>query len=148
MLEAIRQLPIRTGLRELGSHPSAVLNRWDIGRTTQSADIFLFRFSGRIPSGMQVYPMVIPRSMDFGSVEVTLTYDGKEYMIKIYPCLVHVIKSFNDNPHPHDPNITQTLKERRSTLGAMIDNLRNLDPAELGGFRLEISLHAQSLSEA
>ncbi|KJD99472.1 hypothetical protein I311_06961 [Cryptococcus gattii NT-10] len=102
----------------------------------------------RIPSGMQVYPMVIPRSMDFGSVKVVLTYDGKEYAIKIYPRLVHVIKSFNGNLHPHDPNITQTLKERRSTLGAMIDNLRNLDPAELGGFRLEISLNARSLSEA
>nr|KIR86078.1 hypothetical protein I308_03611 [Cryptococcus tetragattii IND107] len=36
-----------------------------------------------------------------------------EHMIKIYPCLVHVIKTFNGNPHPHDPNITQTLKRRR-----------------------------------
>lgn len=78
--------------------------------------------------------------MDFGSVKVILTYDGKEYMVKIYPRLVHVIKSFNGNLNPHDPNITQTLKERRSTLGAMIDNLRNLDLAELGEFRLEISL--------
>lgn len=130
------------------SHPSAKLNRWDIGCTTQSANIFLFRPSGRIPSGMQVYPMVIPRSMDFGSVKVILTYDEKEYTVKIYPRLVHVIKSFNSNPHPHNPNITQTLKERRSALGVMIDNLRNLDPAELGGFRLEISLNARSLSEA
>lgn len=86
--------------------------------------------------------------MDFGSVKVILTYDEKEYTVKVYPRLVHVIKSFNSNPHPHNPNITQTLKERRSALGAMIDNLRNLDPAELGGFRLEISLNARSLSEA
>ncbi|OXG30375.1 hypothetical protein C360_04745 [Cryptococcus neoformans Bt15] len=42
-----------------GSATSAKLNRWDIGCTTQSANIFLFRPSGRIPSGMQVYPMVL-----------------------------------------------------------------------------------------
>lgn len=130
------------------SHPLAELNEWDIGVTTRSTNIFLFRAPGSIPSGMTVYPMVIPRSMDFGSVNIELRYHGEDYKVKIYPCLVHVLKSFNSGLHANDPNITQTLKDRRSTIGSMIDNLAKLDPEELGGFRIEVRLKARSLKEA
>lgn len=40
------------------------------------------------------------------------------------------------------------LRERRSTIGKMIDRLADLPPKELGGFRIEISLVAKTLGEA
>ncbi|OXH60510.1 hypothetical protein J003_00001 [Cryptococcus neoformans] len=46
------------------NHPLADMNEWDIGITTNASHIFLFGPIGTRPSGMRVYPMVIPRSND------------------------------------------------------------------------------------
>lgn len=68
-------------------HPLAEMNEWDIGITTHASHIFLFGPIGTKPSGMDVYPMIIPRSSDFGSIKIVLSYEGEEYKVKIYPRL-------------------------------------------------------------
>ncbi|MCK7225877.1 hypothetical protein L8P11_21675, partial [Enterobacter kobei] len=102
------------------NHPLAEMNEWDIGITTNASHIFLFGPIGIRPSGMHVYPMVIPRSSDFGSVKIVLSYEGEDYKVKVYPRLTHVLKSFNGKLHAADAKCTQTLKARKSVIERMI----------------------------
>lgn len=129
-------------------HPLADMNEWDIGITTHASHIFLFGPIGTRPSGMHVYPMIIARSADFGSVKIVLSYEGEDYKVKIYPRLTHVLKSFNGKLHAADANCVQTLKARRSVIEGMIERLSALKANELGGFRLEVSVVAKTLAEA
>lgn len=55
-------------------------------------EIYLFAPALGKVKGMSSYPMVIPGSMDYGSVHIKLPYKGDRYSVKIYPRLVHVIK--------------------------------------------------------
>lgn len=130
------------------NHPLAEMNEWDIGITTNASHIFLFGPIGTRPSGMCVYPMVIPRSSDFGSVKIVLSYEGEDYKVKVYPRLTHVLKSFNGKLHAADAKCTQTLKARKSVIERMIEHLSSLNANELGGFRLEVSVRAKTLAEA
>lgn len=97
---------------------------------------------------MHVYPMIIPRSADFGSVKIVLSYEGEDYKVKMYPRLTHVLKSFNGKLHAADANCVQTLKARRSVIEGMIERLSAMNANELGGFRLEVSVVAKTLAEA
>ncbi|OWZ27404.1 hypothetical protein C347_06199 [Cryptococcus neoformans AD2-60a] len=130
------------------NHPLASINEWDIGVTTHARDIFLFAPADTKPSGMEIYPMITPRSLGFGSIKIELRYQGENYTIKIYPRLTHVLKSFHSKLNARDPRSVKTLKDRRSTIGKMIDRLADLHPKEFGGFRIEISLVAKTLGEA
>lgn len=56
--------------------------------------IFLFASAGTKPSGIDIYLMITPPSLGFGSIKIELRYQGENYTIKIYPCLTHVLKSF------------------------------------------------------
>ncbi|OXG30373.1 hypothetical protein C360_04743 [Cryptococcus neoformans Bt15] len=61
------------------NHPLASINEWDIGVTTHARDIFLFAPADTKPSGMEIYPMITPRSLGFGSIKIELRYQGENY---------------------------------------------------------------------
>lgn len=51
---------------------------------------------------MDVYPTIIPLSKEFGSVRVKTSMGGNECKVKIYPCLVHVLKYIRGQLQKYD----------------------------------------------
>jgi len=77
------------------SHPWAVHNEWDIGKNFYSPYIWLFDSASGRKHEFTRYPMIVPGSSDYGAVNIKLTHQDKHYSIKVYPRMVHIIKSFN-----------------------------------------------------
>jgi hypothetical protein len=75
--------------------PWLILNEWDIGITYTSPNIVLFKPTSSASKGTRHWPMLIHASQNFGSIETTMMLQETLYKVKVYPRLVHVIKSFN-----------------------------------------------------
>jgi hypothetical protein len=92
--------------------------------------------------------MVIPGSMDFGSINIKTTFKSRKYTVKIYPKLVHVIKSINSSIPNQSLKSLQGMRGRLRIARSMVDKLEGLDQDKLGGFRIEVSTTAPTLSRA
>jgi hypothetical protein len=130
------------------NHRWAVHNEWDIGKNFDSQYIWLFNSALGKQAGLKRYPMIIPGSRDFGTANITMTYRNKHYSIKIYPRMVHVIKSFNSHLQTTVPRTLHGLKIQLQAALTMIHKLTSKDAGELGGFRIEVTVGARTLAEA
>lgn len=129
-------------------HRWAEHNEWDIGTSFDSPYIWLFASATGIRHGITHYPILVPGSRDYGTVNLKVKHGARHYSVKIYPRLIHVIKSFNSHLQG---GIPKTLRGVQSQLAAglrMIHSLTGKDPMGLGGFRIEVTVKARSLAEA
>ena len=129
-------------------HPLAKWNEWDIGVTFKASDIWLFAPTKGKTEGLTLFPMLVPSSLDYGSVLIELTHKGKQFKVKIYPRVVHVIKSFNSRLQGDQPRLVAAVRRRGKASGEMIHNLATIPAPELGGFRIEVTVAAKTLTEA
>lgn len=129
-------------------HPWSIHNEWDVGQNFDSPFIWLFRSATGRRHGVTHYPMMIPGSQDFGTVNVKLTHNHQHFSVKIYPRIVHVIKSFNSRLLANLPKSVGAARKQLRTALAMIHSLSGKTPTELGGFRIEVTVKSTSLEEA
>ncbi|RSH83632.1 hypothetical protein EHS25_005536 [Saitozyma podzolica] len=126
-------------------HRWAEHNEWDIGTSFASPYIWLFASATGRRHGIKHFPMLVPGSCDYGTVNLRQSHRGRHFSIKIYPRLVHVIKSFNSHLQG---GIPRTLRGARNQVEAalrMIHSLTGRDGMGLGGFRIEVTVKAPSL---
>ncbi|RXK34714.1 hypothetical protein M231_08030 [Tremella mesenterica] len=130
------------------SHPLSHLNQWDIGVTYKSPHIFLFAPLKGTTKEMSLYPMIVPGSLDYGSILVDIVYKGTNYKVKIYPRLVHLIKSFNSRIQGDIPRTMDAVRKRGKACFKMIHRMGSVPQWDMGGFRLEVTVQARSLASA
>lgn len=128
-------------------HYKASTNLWDIGVNVHSEQIFLFRPDGGRSSGVEIYPMVIPLSSDFGSCHICVRYEGVDCQVKIYPLIVHKLKSLG-SIDTSDFKTHGTFKARFEQDKQIVEKLENAPPSKFGGYRIEVSVRFQTLFEA
>jgi hypothetical protein len=131
------------------THRWASHNCWDIGRNFDSSYIWLFGLEGvRRRNGVTRYPMMVPGSRDYGTANLKLSHNGHNYSIKIYPRIVHKIKSFNSKLQGSVPRSLGGARKQAEAARAMLHNLNGQSAEQLGGFRIEVSVKAISLVQA
>ena len=123
-------------------------NEWDIGTTFLSDKIWLFRAIRDRVHGIRHYPMVIPASLDYGTVNITAQYQRRNFSVKIYPRIVHVLKSFNSSLQGGIPRTTNGMRRQVRAALTMIHNLTTENDLSLGGFRIEVMVKAPTLKAA
>lgn len=128
-------------------HYKASTNLWDIGVNVHSDKIFLFRPDGGRSNGVEIYPMVIPLSSDFGSCHIHVRYEGTDCKLKIYPLLVHKLKSLG-GVETSDFKTHATFKARFERYGQILKGLEKMPPSKLGGYRIEATVPSRTLLEA
>ena len=129
-------------------HEWAKHNEWDLGTTFLDDKIWLFRALRDRVHGIQHYPMVIPASLDHGTVNITAQYKRRNFSVKIYPRMVHVLKSFNSHLQGGIPRTVHGMRRQVNAALTMIHNLSTKDDKSLGGFRIEVTVKAPSLKVA
>jgi hypothetical protein len=129
-------------------HRWAEHNEWDIGTTFVSPYIWLFASATGRRHGIKHFPMCVPGSGDYGSVNVDQSHRGRKFTVKIYPRLVHVIKSFNSHLQGSIPTTLSGVLGQVASAKRMIHSLSGKDAMGLGGFRIEVTVRAVSLREA
>lgn len=130
------------------NHPERHLNQWDIGITFKSPLVYLFKPKLGKSSKVSSYPMGVPGSLDYGSVLSFIKYMDTSYKIKIYPRLVHVIKSFNSRLQGEKLSSIRTVRRRTRACVQMVKHLSDIPDKDFGGFRIEVSVQAPTLSIA
>ena len=129
-------------------HRWAEHNEWDIGQSFSSSFIWLFASATGRRQGLQHYPMLVPGSGNYGTVNIKATHASRHYSIKIYPRLVHVIKSFNSRLQGSVPKTLQGIRNQAAASLRMVHNLASKDDIAVGGFRIEVTIRAPSLRQA
>ena len=92
--------------------------------------------------------MISPSALGFGSVAVEITFAGQEYGVKIYPRMVHALKASGKKLAGPPPRTISGYKTRCQNILQLRGFLAGLDPMDVGGFRIEVSVSASSLAEA
>lgn len=128
-------------------HNKANTNVWDIGVNVHSDKIFLFRTDGGKSSGVEIYPMIIPLSSDFGSLHINVTCDSIDYKVKIYPLLIHKLKSLG-GVKTSDIKTHASFKARFERYGQILKDLEKTPSSKLGGYRIEVTIPSRTLAEA
>ena len=79
------------------NHQWAEHHEWDFGTTSTSPYIWLFGSETGRPHGITRYPIAVPCSFDYGTagLDVTNHRDERKFSVKVYPRIVHVIKSLH-----------------------------------------------------
>ncbi|GFZ44301.1 hypothetical protein JCM24511_02023 [Saitozyma sp. JCM 24511] len=129
-------------------HRWAEHNEWDIGTSFASPYIWLFASATGTHHGIRHYPMLIPGSRDYGTVNLRASHRGRHFSVKVYPRLVHVIKSFNSHLQGGIPRTLRGVRNQVAAALRMIHSLTGRDGMGLGGFRIEVTVKAPSLQEA
>lgn len=130
------------------NHRWAEHNEWDLGKTFTSPHIWLFGSESGRRHGIKRYTMVVPCSLDYGSVNLDVTHDRQNLTVKIYPRIVLVIKSFNSSLQSNIPRTLSGVRNQVAAAARMLHNLTGKDESSLGGFRIEVTVKARSLQEA
>lgn len=141
-------MPYYIGEPAEAGHPQAHLNEWDIGITYKSSHIFLFKPALGQSKYMKVYSMMTPAGRGYGSVQRNIVYNDTTYKVKIYPRIVHVIKSFNSRLQGETITKIAGIRRRIKASVQMIQHLHEIPESELGGFRIEVSVQAPTLAIA
>ena len=129
-------------------HRWAEHNEWDIGTSFASPYIWLFASATGRRHGITHFPMLVPGSCDYGTVNLRQSHRGRHFSVKIYPRLVHVIKSFNSHLQGGIPRTLRGVRNQVEAALRMIHSLTGRDGMGLGGFRIEVTVKAPSLREA
>jgi hypothetical protein len=132
---------------EVGHH-WAEHNEWDIGQSFSSSHIWLFASATGRRHGIVHYPMLVPGSGNFGTVNLKATHQSRHFSIKVYPRIVHVIKSFNSRLQGSVPKTLQGVRNQVAACLRMIHSLTGKEEKALGGFRIEVTVKAPSLAQA
>lgn len=130
-----------------GGHTLSHLNQWDFGVTYKSPSIWLFA-PAEVSKVVTGYPMVIPGSLDFGSVKCDLPWDGHNYRVKVYPRLVHCIKSHNSRIQGERPRTFAGVRKRHQACDKVVHALSSDQSSDLGGFRIEVTVTAPTFMDA
>ncbi|GFZ43061.1 hypothetical protein JCM24511_00779 [Saitozyma sp. JCM 24511] len=123
-------------------------NEWDIGRSFSSPFIWLFASAEGRRHGLKHYPMLVPGSGNYGTVNIKATHRSRHFSVKVYPRIVPVIKSFNSRLQGSVPKSLQGVRNQVAAGLRMIHNLTGKDAMALGGFRIEVTVKAPSLRQA
>jgi hypothetical protein len=129
-------------------HRWAEHNEWDIGQIFQSPYIWLFASVTGRRHGVTHYPMMIPGSGGYGTVNIDATHGSRHFSLKVYPKVIHVIKSFNSRLQGAVPKTLQGVRNQVAASLRMIHSLTSKDDKALGGFRIEVTVKAPSLRAA
>jgi hypothetical protein len=129
------------------AHPKANHNQWDLGTTFKSRELWLWG-NAKTNKSLTTYPMVIPSSLDLGSVMGTITYQDNDYGFKVYPRLVHTIKAFRSKLQGDIPKTLRGVQVKARAGLQVIHLLGTVDPLEIGGFRIELTVGARTLADA
>ena len=86
--------------------------------------------------------------MDHSSVGVDLTYEGKDYSMKIYPPAVHSIKILTPRLKTFSSKTMGGYRGKVNSMQKVTDFLESREPDELDGFRIEVRTHASTLEQA
>jgi hypothetical protein len=123
------------------------LNEWDIGMNVPSDYIWLFS-PKETHDGITCWPMMNPASRNFGSIRAEPILKGTKYAIKVYPLLVHTLKSIKSNIQGEKPKTMKSVRSQVASGLQVIQALAGTPVNEMGGFRIEVSIIAPSLNEA
>lgn len=130
-------------------HDWAEYNYWDIGRSFGSDYIWLFRCINGVHKGVTHWPVMAPGSRDYGTMGFKIRRKhGRHFDIKIYPRLVHVIKSFNSHFQGGVPQTMSGMRKGVEATKSMLLHLGGVPASKLGGFRIEVTVKAPSLATA
>nr|XP_018998912.1 uncharacterized protein I203_08552 [Kwoniella mangroviensis CBS 8507]OCF62373.1 hypothetical protein I203_08552 [Kwoniella mangroviensis CBS 8507] len=131
-------------------HKYAKYNKWDIGVNFGSPYIWLFASATGRHNGFRHYRTMLPGSLDYGTVSIKATHKRRKFKLKIYPRIVHVIKSFDSHLQGSIPKTMYGVRNQVEKASRMIHNLSSKDDRALGGFRIEVevSVTAPDLKEA
>lgn len=129
-------------------HRCAEHNEWDINTNFRSLSIWLFASATDRLHNVEEYPNMVPRSKDFGTVNLRVTHQRRKYKIKLYPLLVHVSKSFNIRLQGSIPSTLSGPRTQSSAALAMDHSLNGRSDYDLGGFRIEVTVKTPILAAA
>jgi hypothetical protein len=97
---------------------------------------------------MEHYPMLVPGLSNYRTVNIKTTHRNRHFKIKVYPRLVHVIKSFNSQLQASVPKTLQITRNQAAGALRTILDLASKENHVIGGFRLEVTVKPQSLRDA
>ena len=129
------------------SHPAATDNQWDIGINFKCPNIWLWGNTATNKS-ITVYPMIVPASLDLGTVTGKITLDGEDYGFKVYPRLVHTIKAFRSGLQGEIPTRLRGVRAEHHAAQEVVRFLASVRPIDMGGFRIEVTVGAATLAAA
>jgi hypothetical protein len=92
--------------------------------------------------------MLVSGSGNYGTVNIKAAHRNRKYKVKVYPRMVHVIKSFNIRLQGSIPKTLQGIRNQLASALRMIHNLASKDNRGVEGFRIEVTVKAKSLQEA
>ena len=130
------------------AHPFARYNEWDIGRSFDSVFIWLWAPATGNLRDVSTFPMIIPASGDFGSVRVQVRLNSRDFTVKIYPRLVHLIKSHNSQLGATIPKTQYGVRAQGRQALQMISDLAASRLQDMDGFRIEVTVQAPTLAAA
>ncbi|KAK0542118.1 hypothetical protein OC846_006838, partial [Tilletia horrida] len=130
-------------------HPECEKNTYDIGRVWRTDHIGLVGPTRRLSEAMaKIYPMLGPIGFGLGSVKYTVTIEERQYKVKIYPALVHLLKSVFGKMILYAPENIKTLKARKANLVTLIDFIKNSGYNLATGVRVEVTVPAETFWDA
>ena len=138
---------LNTEPAEIG-HRWAEHNEWDIGTSFTSPYIWLFASSTGRRHGVRHFPVMVPGSQDYGTVNLDVTHHSRHYTVKVYPRLVHLIKSFNSRLQASIPKTLNGVRIQVAAALRMIHSLTGRSEQAIGGFRIEVTVKARTLEAA
>jgi hypothetical protein len=92
--------------------------------------------------------MLVPGSGNYGTVNMKTTHLNRHFKIKVYPRLVHDIKSFNSRLQASVSKTSQGIWNQATGALRMCHNLASIEDHAVGGFRIEVTGKAKSLQDA
>lgn len=97
---------------------------------------------------MTTYPMITPGSLDFGSVFMEVEDHGEPFRVKVYPHLVHTLKSISSKFQNDLPKSVASMRSKGRQSQKVVKELLSIPAEDMGGFRIEVTVTARTLEEA
>lgn len=131
-------------------HRMAHLNVWTVAKVYSSSDIILFRPASGAGNGMEHYPVGNPASRDCGLVVTPINYMGTEYHVRLTPNIVrHADEVLISHPAAaEDLNKMRSVRQKRRSCALVMNRLEKVPAQRIGGFRIEVTVRAPTLSMA
>lgn len=127
-------------------HPLASTNTFDLGRLVDHPDLLLVKGAYHYVQPLKTSPMFLEVGQGFGSITTNLRWQEMLVRCKVYPRVVHTIKSIRAKHVSSQPKTIGATRLRFKSLQKMLSNL--LLTHWKGGLRLEVTITASSLLQA
>jgi hypothetical protein len=131
----------------------AVFNTFDIGKTYHDDHIIVGKPVKR-SKFKECYPMFMELGKGRGSMEFEIGFECKDIeeevamRVKAYPRFVHSLKNLGSHHLSSEPAKTRTWHTRVDSVVKKVQSIQQDDPEDLGGWRLEATVGAESLHKA